>query len=189
MNKLYALLDYDLLQKYQITIDDFINKCYELDAKIIQYRDKHSPIDQIKQRLVQIRQKWKRDLIINDYVELVMYANGVHLGQEDLDKYNSVDELRQIVGDDKIIGISVHNMDELSRVNHTPIDYIGLGAYRPTSTKDVTEIHGDKLLDLAKISLHDTAIIGGVRLDDEFKYATYKVVGSAICEAIKQGGN
>ena len=44
---IYALLDWNLLEKFQISIEQFINKCYQLDVKVIQYRDKDSEIDKI----------------------------------------------------------------------------------------------------------------------------------------------
>jgi thiamine-phosphate pyrophosphorylase len=62
------------------------------------------------------------------------------------------------------------------------IDYIGLGAYRPTNTKNVTSIGGETLLEIAKLSTHPVAIIGGVRLDDNIPNIKYKVIGSDICK-------
>jgi thiamine-phosphate pyrophosphorylase len=61
------------------------------------------------------------------------------------------------------------------------LNYIGLGAYRDTSTKkDISGILGDKVEELAKISVHPVAVIGGVRLDDSFENVSYKVIGSGL---------
>jgi len=179
---IYALLDYDLLQKYNITIDQFIAKAKELNAPILQYRDKNSSLDEIKIRLLQIRKLWDKILIINDYIELVQYADGLHIGQEDLEKYKSIEKIRDQIGN-KIIGLSTHNKEEILQANQLDINYIGLGAYRDTSTKKVSSIKGDELLELAKLSNKDVAIIGGVKLDDDIP-TKYKVIGSDICRLI-----
>jgi len=180
---IYALLDFDLLQKYKISIKDFINKCYQLDVKIIQYRDKNSSFDDIKNRLIEVRSLWSKTLIINDYIDLVQFADGLHIGQEDLEKYKNVENIRKKIGS-KILGLSTHNKDEILQANQMKLDYIGLGAYRPTSTKDVSSIGGKELEKIAKFSIHPVAMIGGVKIDDNIKNITYKVIGSDICKLI-----
>ncbi len=180
---IYALLDFDLLKKYDVTIEEFINKCKELNVTIIQYRDKNSDIKDIKERLKKIRFLWDKTLIINDYIELIEFADGLHIGQEDLEKYNSIDDIRKKIGN-KILGLSTHNEKEVIEANNLDVDYIGLGAYRPTYTKEVKSIGGKKLLEIAKLSNKDVAIIGGVKLDDEIP-TKYKVIGSDIFKAIK----
>jgi len=179
---IYALLDYDLLQKYNISIPQFIDKCYELDVKIIQYRDKNSKLEDIQKRLFEIRKLWDKTLIINDYIKLAKFCDGVHIGQEDLEKYKSIENIRKVINN-KILGLSTHNKDEVLKANNLNIDYIGLGAYRVTSTKDVTSIKGDELLEIAKLSTQPVAIIGGVKLSDKID-TKYKVIGSDICKLI-----
>jgi thiamine-phosphate pyrophosphorylase len=177
---IYALLDFDLLQKHNITIQQFISKASKVNATILQYRDKNSDLNDIKQRLIKIRQLWDKTLIINDYIELIEYADGLHIGQEDLEKYGSIENIRQKIGN-KILGLSTHNEKEVLQANKMDIDYIGLGAYRPTTTKDVTSIGGKNLLEIAKLSNKDVAIIGGVKLDDDIP-TKYKVIVSGILE-------
>jgi len=177
---IYALLDFDLLSKNNISIQDFISKAKKVDASILQYRDKNSDLNDIKQRLIEIRRLWDKTLIINDYIELIEYADGLHIGQEDLEKYGSIENIRQKIGN-KILGLSTHNEKEVLQANKMDIDYIGLGAYRPTTTKDVTSIGGKNLLEIAKLSNKDVAIIGGVKLDDDIP-TKYKVIGSGILE-------
>ena len=180
---IYALLDFDLLQKYDISIEEFIDKSNELNTPILQYRDKNSDIKEIKNRLIKIRTLWNKTLIINDYIELVEFADGLHIGQEDLEKYKSIENIRKQIGN-KILGLSTHNKKEVLEANNMDINYIGLGAYRPTTTKDVSSIGGDNLLEIAKLSNKDVAIIGGVKLTDKIP-TKYKVIGSDICKNIK----
>ena len=175
---IYALLDFDLLQKHNISIPQFISKAKKVDAKILQYRDKNSNINDIKKRLIEIRNLWDKTLIINDYIELIDYADGLHIGQEDLVKYKNIENIRAKIKN-KLLGLSTHNEKEVLQANQMDVDYIGLGAYRPTSTKNVTSIGGEKLLQIAKLSNKDVAIIGGVKLDDNIP-TKYKVIGSGI---------
>jgi thiamine-phosphate pyrophosphorylase len=61
------------------------------------------------------------------------------------------------------------------------IDYIGLGAYRDTSTKkDIKGVLGSYVEKLSKLSTHPVAIIGGVKVKDEIDFAEYRVVGSDL---------
>lgn len=84
------------------------------------------------------------------------------------------------IGEDKIIGLSTHNADEIAIANELDLNYIGLGAYRASSTKSEAKVLGDKLDEIAAHSTHPVAAIGGVKLDDVFQYVTYKVIGSGL---------
>ena len=114
----------------------------------------------------------------------------MHLGQEDLANINTdckvaVEKLRDIV-DNKIIGLSTHNLAEINIANSLYIDYIGLGAYRQTSTKSNVEVSGENLLKIAKKSKHKVALIGGVKLSDNFSkfpQISYKVIGSDLMKS------
>ena len=181
---IYGLLDYELIQAYDVDIEDFLSFCKKIDAKIVQYRDKNSSFEEVKQRLLYIRGIWQKKLIINDYVELAGFCDGVHVGQEDLAEFGSVEKIRKIIGKNKILGLSTHNKEEILQANKMDLDYIGLGAYRQTTTKKVSFVGGKELEELAKLSIHPVAMIGGVRLGDEIKNISYKVIGSDICKSI-----
>ena len=184
--KLYALCDQDMLYKYGISIDKFINIAKENNAEIIQYRNKNDDSVFIKEQLLKIRELYEGFLIVNDAYELVEFCDGVHVGQEDLRKIDldiskAVKTLRNIVTQDKILGISTHNEDEVLIANELDINYIGLGAYRDTSTKkDITTVLGKELDTIASKSKHLVAAIGGVKLNDRFKNVTYSVIGSGL---------
>ena len=183
---LYALCDQDLLDKNKITLNEFIDIAKSKNAKIIQYRNKTADIIFIKQQLIQIRQKYDGFLVVNDAYELVEFCDGVHVGQEDLklideDIFKAVKILRDVVGKDKLLGISTHNETEVIEANDMDLNYIGLGAYRATSTKtDVSTILGNNLDEIASKSKHLVAAIGGVKLDDKFSNIEYHVIGSGL---------
>ena len=195
---LYVLLDFDTLQKYDISIKDFCKTAKGLKAKILQYRDKHSTLEEKKQRLFEIKKYWKKTLIINDTIELLPFVDGIHIGQEDLEylcnKFNlnkfeiiytlrngELEKLNIKNSNPKIVGLSTHNKEEILIANKLPLNYIGLGAYRPTSTKNTSNILGKKIIDLIKYSYHPVAVIGGVKIYDKIP-AKFKVVGSDICK-------
>jgi len=185
-NELYALCDYETLQKKNLSLDDFINIVEKLDVKIIQYRDKISPNDIQIKHLEKIKEKLNVILLINDKVELVPYCDGMHLGQEDLEKIHenktyAIKILRTRIKN-KFLGLSTHNEYEILEANGLDIDMIGLGAYRNTSTKDIANILGDKISYLCQMSNIPVCVIGGVKMDDKIKYANFNVVGSALYE-------
>lgn len=175
-----------MLDAKGITIDEYIALAQKYNAEIIQYRNKNADVAFIKQQLIHIRQIYDGFLIVNDAYELIEYCDGVHLGQEDLkaideDIHKAVKILRSVVTEDKILGISTHNEEEVIEANSLDLNYIGLGAYRTTNTKkDISGVLGESLEKIASKSKHLVAAIGGVKLDDEFKYATYNVIGSGL---------
>ena len=204
---LYALLDFDTLQKYNISIEDFCKTAKGLKAKILQYRDKNSSLEEKKKRISIIKKHWHKPLIINDNIELLEYVDGIHIGQEDLKdlckkfglnefeiikkikngewrvengKFKFINSQFSILNSQFIIGLSTHNKEEILKANRLPLSYIGLGAYRPTSTKDTSNILGDKIINLIKYSYHPVAVIGGVKIYDKIP-SKFKVVGSDIC--------
>lgn len=183
-NYLYVLCDYESLLKRDISLNKFLEILKKYDVKILQYRDKISDLDIQKQNLDFLRKNLNIPIIINDKIELIDYADGLHLGQEDFskvhtDKKIAVKLLRAKIKD-KLLGLSTHNEIEILEANSLEIDMIGLGAYRPTNTKDISNILEDKLPYLAKISKHPVCAIGGVRVDDVIENVHFNTVGSAI---------
>ncbi len=183
--QLYALCDRDLLRSRNVSIESFIHKAKEHNAKIIQYRNKNDNIGMIKKELILLRQLYDGFLIINDYYELIDFCDGVHLGQEDLLSIDSnpkraISILKAAIGNDKIIGLSTHNKAEIEIANTLDINYIGLGAYRATSTKGDAQVLGENLDTLASLSNHPVGAIGGVNITDRFTHVTYHVIGSGL---------
>ena len=184
--QIYALCDQDLLNSHTMGIEEFIEIAKKHKATVLQYRNKTADISFIKQQLIKIRKNFDGFLIVNDKYELVEFCDGVHLGQEDLrrideDIFKAVKILRSVIGKDKILGISTHNEEEVFQANEMDLNYIGLGAYRNTSTKkDILGVLGDQVEVIASKSKHLVGVIGGVNLDDIFEHITYKVIGSGL---------
>lgn len=183
--RLYALCDQDMLQKYNVSFVDFVNIAKKCHAEIIQLRMKNATLDEAREKLLQLKKNYNGKIIINDFYELIDLCDGVHLGQEDIEKINKnkhevISDLRKISNEKKIIGLSTHNQEEILEANSLDLDYIGLGAYRDTTTKDITNVLGNSLDDLASLSKHKVAAIGGVTLNDKFQFVTYSVIGSGL---------
>ena len=72
-------------------------------------------------------------LIINDHIDIALAvdADGVHVGQADL----PAAVVRQLIGPDKWLGLSVTNAEQLAAVPYEAVDYLGIGPAYPTGTK------------------------------------------------------
>ena len=185
-NLLYVLCDYETLLKKKISLENFVDLCKKKDVKIVQYRDKISSLQEQKTNLLYLKSQLNIPIIINDKIELIEFADGLHVGQEDLqaihkDKKLAVKLIRLKIKD-KLLGLSTHNELEILEANELSLDMIGLGAYKNTSTKDVSTILGSKISYLAKISKHPVCAIGGVKVEDIIENIRFNVVGSGFYE-------
>ena len=106
-------------------------------VKLIQYRDKRSASRELFEISLQIAVRTRRvgvTFIVNDRadVALAAQADGTHLGQEDL----PVELARRILGPDKLIGYSAHNLTQVSGGDKSTADYIAFGPIFPTESKE-----------------------------------------------------
>ena len=112
-NYLYVLCDYETLLKKNISLETFVDLCRKKDVKIIQYRDKISSLEEQKINLLYLKSQLNIPIIVNDKIELIDFADGLHLGQEDLEKIhkdkNLAIKLVRIKIKDKLLGLSTHN--------------------------------------------------------------------------------
>ena len=71
--------------------------------------------------------------VVDDHVEIAkeLQLDGVHLGRNDM----APEEAREILGMEAIIGVTANTFDDVERVRHLDIDYIGVGPFRFTTTK------------------------------------------------------
>jgi thiamine-phosphate pyrophosphorylase len=155
----------------------------------IQYRDKVNNISIQSKNLKYLQTNTNIPIIINDSIELLEIADGLHIGQEDikilLKKYNiksksTLIKLLRKIHPNKIIGISTHNEIEILEANTLDLDYIGLGAYRNTTTKDISNLLGHNISYLAQMSSHPVCAIGGVNINDKIANISYNVIGSGL---------
>ncbi|KMM37834.1 thiamine phosphate synthase [Guptibacillus hwajinpoensis] len=136
-------------------------------ADIIQLRDKTNSkrvvLDKAR-KLRELTRKYDVPFIVNDHIDIALAvdADGIHLGQDDMPLHLA----RDIVGKDKIIGISTHRIQEAREAEQGGADYIGAGPIFPTNSKsDVVDPVTTSYLDevVSEISIPFVAI-GGIKL-------------------------
>ena len=185
LKKIYALCDYQTLKKFDVSLEKFLQICATYDIVYIQYRDKVNSLEIQKENVLYLKKNTNIPIIINDKLELLEFADGIHLGQEDIkslignSKFTTLKVIRKKYPN-KIIGLSTHNELEILEANNLDLDYIGLGAYRATKTKDVSNVLGDNINYLAQISKHPVGAIGGVKIDDNIEHISYNVIASGL---------
>jgi thiamine-phosphate pyrophosphorylase len=103
--------------------------------------------------------------MINDRPDIALLADadGVHVGQEDL----APEMVRKLIGPQKLLGLSTHNLDQVRASLSEPVDYIGFGPLYATSSKAKPDpvVGPQALAAAARISSHPIVGIGGLTLE------------------------
>lgn len=123
-------------------------------------------------------------LIMNDDVEagVACAADGVHVGQGDM----CVAQARELIGPDRILGLSIETVDQAGQVDPSLVDHVGIGPIRATTTKpDAADPLGFDGLARAVAACPVPAVaIGGVKASDADALARAGVAGLAVVSAI-----
>ena len=133
-SQIYLILDRPRFNRFSLSRISSLSSGKEIG--LIQLRDKSSAKADVLKFAIGLAKHLvltKTLFIINDYVDLAAAsgADGVHLGQDDL----SLKEARKILGPDKIIGVSCHNLAQALKAQKEGADYIGIGPLYATATK------------------------------------------------------
>ena len=114
--------------------DEFLEAALDGGVDIVQLRIKDAP----DERVLEAAQRYRRLctaagalLIVNDRPDLALAADadGVHVGQDDV----AVASAREVVGADKLVGLSTHSPEQITGA--AGVDYIGVGPVHATPTK------------------------------------------------------
>ena len=132
---LYLVTDRDVL--VDTDIYTAVEEAIKGGVTVVQIREKSVgtlEFYNIAVKIKTITDKYKIPLIINDRIDIAQAidAAGVHLGQSDM----PMGIARDILGDNKIIGVSTSTLVEAQRAMAQGADYVGVGAMFPTTTKD-----------------------------------------------------
>ena len=151
-----------------------VEAAIEGGVTIVQYRDKKSDtadLIRVGKQLHAITKRHNVPLLINDRVDVAQAigAEGVHLGQDDMD----LGTARKILGHDKIIGVTANSIEEATEATNGGADYLGIGTVYATPTKENTKTiigtAGVKNI-LDRLSMIDVGIptvaIGGLNLSN-----------------------
>src|SRR6266404_2485046 len=152
---------------------------------VVQLRDKELPDD----KLVRAAEPFRRAcdahgalFVLNDRPDLVAAcgADGVHVGQRDA----SVAEARALVGDERIVGLSVETVVQLDAIDGA--DYLGVGAVFATPTKTEAEAAGLELVRAAAVQVGiPWFAIGGIDLENVAEVVMAGAPGVAVVRAIR----
>jgi thiamine-phosphate pyrophosphorylase len=163
----------------------------------VQLRIKNKTYDEqiiIANKTAEICKKYNAKLIINDNVKLAkeINADGVHLGKTDMEPA----EARKILGNGFIIGGTANTFEDISRLVQSGVEYIGLGPFRFTSTKEnlspILGIEGYKNI-MKKCRGEGINIpiisIGGIKSEDVMTLMETGIHGVAVSSAINMSNN
>jgi thiamine-phosphate pyrophosphorylase len=145
-----------------------VERLAEGGATFVQLRDKKaSPRDfyAAAREAVEVARRLGVLVIINDRVDIAIAAgaDGVHLGQDDLPP----EKARALLGADRIVGFSTHNLKQALEANFAPVDYIAIGPAFQTSTKEKPDpVVGLEAIAEIKRSISKPLVaIGGITLE------------------------
>ena len=159
---LYVILD----RQFLVGRDelDIARQIIEGGARVIQLRDKQSKRGElllVAQKLRELCSQSDVLFIINDYLDLaiVVDADGLHIGQEDL----PLPVVRRELPIDKIVGCSVTTLSQATKAQAEGADYIAVGSIFPTTTKrEATVVGVDILKELKRTVSTSLVAIGGI---------------------------
>ncbi|KAJ4391845.1 isochorismatase domain-containing protein [Gnomoniopsis smithogilvyi] len=159
-------------------ICDVVDQALRGGVTLVQYRDKTSDTGHListAQRLHEVTKKYNVPLLINDRVDvaLAVGCEGVHLGQDDM----AIEKARELLGKDKIIGITANTVEEALKACEQGADYLGVGTIFSTQTKkDTKSVIGPEGLKHTLQVLHDNSYsaipvvcIGGLNASNVFQ--------------------
>lgn len=181
---LYAITDRSWLNGEPLTAA--VEKALKGGVTLLQLREKNiSEADFIKsaQEIKQICKEHGVPLIINDNVNvaLAVDADGVHLGQGDM----PISKARQILGENKIIGITAKTVEQAKNAEKNGADYLGSGAVFGTSTKsDAKKMELEMLKEITSAVKIPVVAIGGITSENVTQLKNTGISGAAVVSGV-----
>lgn len=181
---LYAVTDRTWLKGK--SLESEVEKICKAGATFIQLREKDITNEEFiaeAKKIKAVTDKYKIPFVINDNIEVAkaVNADGVHIGQSDMEAKKA----RDILGKDKIIGISAGNIEEALAADKSGADYIGVGAMFHTDTKqDATSVTFEEIKEITQRANIPVVAIGGINKDNVLKLSGSGVDGIAVISAI-----
>lgn len=181
---LYAVTDRAWLNGRKLADD--VKDALEGGITFLQLREKELKEEEFLEEAKELKElavKYHVPFVINDNVEIARAcdADGVHVGQDD----TCMEEARKILGEDKIIGVSVHTVEEAEKAEAQGADYIGVGAVFNTTTKlDVDNMPKETVKAICEAVDIPVVAIGGINLDTVAGLRGTGVDGIAVVSAI-----
>src|SRR5256885_8570653 len=185
LSSLYIILDPSVCPERPLT--EVLTAAAEAGASLFQYRNKTGSMKEAYVEALALRQTAAKAgvrFIVNDRCDLALAvdADGVHLGQGDL----PLDLARKVMGQNKLIGISTHNPDQVREATAGKPDYLGFGPiFKPYSKQDHDPVVGlEGLRAMRSLTSLPVFAIGGIQIDQVGEVTRVGANGVAVISAI-----
>lgn len=181
---LYAVTDAAWAGKQ--TLMEQVKDALDGGITFLQLREKNLDRDAFlkeAREMAELSRQYHVPFVVNDEVEIALEcgADGVHVGQDDMACQNA----RKLLGPDKIIGVSVHNVEEALKAQADGADYLGLGAVKATPTKtDAKVVEFEEIQRVCEAVSIPVVAIGGIKKDNLMELQGSHVDGIAVVSAI-----
>ena len=181
---LYAVTDRHWLGKR--SLKEVVKESLDGGVTFVQLREKTLEDDKFLEEAKELKQLCKEynvPFVINDNVDIAiaMDADGVHVGQSDMEAGN----VREKLGPDKIIGVSAQTVEQEVLAEKRGADYLGVGAVFPTGSKDdAVEVSHETLKAICEAVSIPVIAIGGISVGNVKELAGSGIVGIAVISAI-----
>lgn len=186
---LYLCTDRELMSTK--TLEEAVERAIKGGCTIIQLREKDCTSQEFYEtakRIHEITKRFNVPLIINDRVDIALAVDtdGVHVGQSDL----PAAVVRSIIGEDKIIGVSVTNLSEAKQAVLDGADYLGVGAMYQTDTKtDAQTVTMEELKAIRSGVDVPIVVIGGINQKTLDNFKGMGINGLAVVSAVIAADN
>ena len=184
MMLLYAVTD--RMWTGRQTLMEQVEEALKGGVSCVQLREKELDEETFLQEAMEMKalcEKYHVPFFVNDNVDIAVKckADGIHVGQEDM----AAAKVRQKVGENMMIGVSVHSVEEALEAVRNGADYLGVGAMFSTSTKtDADVLKKDVLRDICAAVDVPVVAIGGISKENMLKLKGTDVDGVALVSAI-----
>ncbi len=175
-----------------LSIEEAVEQVIESGISCVQLRMKNQSAERITttaKNLLRLLQTRNIPLIINDHIEIAktLDVQGVHIGQSDK-PYRLA---RQQLGYQKIIGLSLENIQQAKRCRHLDCDYFGVGpVFATSSKKDAAAPLGmTQLKKISRLVTTPIVAIGGINQYNLHAVLSVPVAGVALASAIFSAPN
>lgn len=181
---LYAVTDRMWLGSNSLTVQ--VEAAIKSGVTFLQLREKNLDFQDFLKQAKEIKaliDEYRIPWVINDNVEVALAcgADGVHVGQSDMEAR----DVRKLIGDDKILGISVSTVDQAILAQKSGADYLGVGAMFSTHTKsDADAVTFDTLKQICAAVTIPVVAIGGIDEKNVQMLSGSGIDGIAVVSAI-----
>ena len=181
---LYAVTDRTWLNGK--TLYEQVEKAIKGGVTFVQLREKELDDVAFLKEAFEIKKlcrQYNVPFIINDNVEIArkINADGVHVGQSDMKAGN----VRTILGEDKILGVSAQTVEQALLAEKEGADYLGVGAVFPTGSKmDADDVSYETLKEICSAVSIPVVAIGGIGAGNVLKLENSGISGIAVISAI-----